>query len=76
MQDASNMMGLSRRFAEVVLEVRALLVADNQPGADAVNRHPIVQLWCSKLHDLSGLGCSDVSDFTRAHDQVWVMAGK
>ena len=50
-QNASNLVGLSRRFAEVMIEVNELI---GDMGTHAVNTTAIVQMWTTKMADLSG----------------------
>ena len=72
-QDACNIGGVSRRFAQVVQEVR---VADHSgSGTDFWNRHPIIQLWASKIHSLAGMGFSEIEEFSKAYDACLELAG-
>lgn len=60
-QDACNIVGLAQAFANVAKEVRYRL----DPSTQAVNTHPVIVLWISKLSSLSdpsGLA------FTKAYD--------
>ena len=63
-QDACNMCGLSKRFAQVVQELSdELRRLGLYQGTDQINRHPITQAWASKIHDLAGPLC-DQFDLT------------
>lgn len=60
-QDACNMSGIVRSFAEDVSRLRTLLeLAYKEDGSttkfstDLLNRHPVCVLWSSKIADLSG----------------------
>ena len=74
-QSACNGLAVAKRYGEVILELRDLLVTLGEPtDTDALRKHPINRLWASKIHDLAGLGLSDVMTYTRAYhwcqDQV------
>lgn len=63
-QDACNILGLARSFGlEVLPDLRAALTPS---GNAAVQNHPITRLWVSKLHDLAGMGISNLDRFAEA----------
>lgn len=74
-QDASNLLGLSKGFAEAVQKV-----ADNLRGGltstSQINCHPINQLWTAKLHDLSGMGFSDQDAYSKAYEECKKLAAE
>ena len=69
-QNASNI-NVVHAFSESLKDLRELL-----PKASSrdVNRHPIMQLWASKVHDLAGLGMSDAEEFGKAYEAVQELA--
>jgi hypothetical protein len=68
-QDACNPLGLTKGFAQATQELADSLRASNQPSdTRAICQHPIFRLWASKLHDLAGMGLSDLSRYTEAYD--------
>jgi hypothetical protein len=72
-QNACNMAGISRSFAEVVQKIPDLISSEvgccGLGGSDAVRRHPVVVLWASKIADLAGLSMSVCDNaFTAAYD--------
>lgn len=75
-QDACNIGGVSRRFAQVVQEVRQCY-SGPAGGASTgqMNQHPIIQLWASKIHSLVGMGFSEIEEFSKAYDACRQMAG-
>jgi hypothetical protein len=55
LQDASNLLGLSKRFPKAIQELAdALRSSWAYTGTDSISRHPITQAWTSKLSSLSG----------------------
>jgi hypothetical protein len=64
-QDASNISGVSRGFCAAITELREIM-----PTIDstALARHPIVRLWASKIHDMAGMGLSDLDEFHKAYE--------
>lgn len=50
-QDACNLSGVVRSFAELMPVVREHVKAQ---GTDAINRHPVCVLFASKIADLAG----------------------
>lgn len=52
-QDACNLTGVLRSFAEAMTVVRAASTAGGH-GTDWINRHPIAQLFADKIADLTG----------------------
>lgn len=55
LQDACNLLGLSRRFASVLLELRDGLIEVGEPSdTQAICGHPVTRWWIDKLRALSG----------------------
>lgn len=74
-QDAVNMTGLAYRFARVVDELKAALRENGQPNDTGhVNRHPVVRLWVSKMHELAGMGFSDDARYGEAYHECQRLA--
>lgn len=69
-QNACNFTGVVRSFAKVMLELGELCRQDRT----ALAVHPITRLWISKLHDMSGLGISDLDRFGEAWEACQKMA--
>ena len=54
-QNACNLMGVARSFAMAAQQIPELITLEGGPhGTSAVNRHPLMVLWISKLAELSG----------------------
>lgn len=54
-QDACNLLGVSKRFPLAIQELADELRSRGEhTGTDCINRHPITQAWVNKLMDLSG----------------------
>jgi hypothetical protein len=63
-QDACNLSGVVHGFSRSISRLRALLEAEGKGGTDAVNGHPICQLWADKIASLAGVqdvGCEAYS---------------
>jgi len=60
LQNACNMLGLSKRFAEAVQELADELRRFNNGVADTdvISQHVVTQAWVSKLDSLSGASSS------------------
>ena len=68
-QDACNPLGLSKGYAAALTDLRDALAAGGLPcGTLEISRHPVNQLWASKLHDLAGMGWSQEDTYGRAYD--------
>lgn len=66
-QNACNSLGISKSFATSLQELSDRLRADGLPAdTAAICRHPIHRLWASKVHDLAGMGLSDLSLYAEA----------
>lgn len=63
-QDASNILGVTNGMAEAVREIRENGVF----ATDDIARHPITQMWASKVHDLAGMGLSNSDRYGKAYD--------
>jgi hypothetical protein len=75
-QNACNPMGLSKGYAEALTNLRALLDEAKEPSdTRAICYHPINKLWASKLHDLAGMGLSDLDRFGEAYAACKKLAG-
>ena len=72
-QDACNLSGLAIRFANVVVELRALLQDVPEFETEMINRHPIVTLWVMKMADLNGCAWEADAKFSAAYD--WCIDG-
>jgi hypothetical protein len=66
-QHASNLSGVVHGWSRSITELRELL---HNPGTDEINHHPINKLWASKVHDMTGMGLSDMEAFNKAYDVV------
>ena len=76
-QDACNLSGVARSFANAMSEIWDLVqLGDGPSGTEAVNRHPIAILWSSKIVSLTGSGPSDSETFSWAYRQVCEWAGQ
>jgi hypothetical protein len=71
-QNACNPLGLSKGYAKALQELRELL--EQQGYTDVLCKHPINQLWASKLHDLARMGLSDTDCYGKAYDACLQMA--
>lgn len=54
-QDACNLSGVVRSYARALSRLWAILPG---AGTDAINRHPIAQLWADKCASLTGTQCT------------------
>jgi hypothetical protein len=53
-QNASNILGITRSYAIALVDLKEALAAAGQPcGSDALNLHPINHVWVSKISSLS-----------------------
>lgn len=68
-QDACNPIALSRRYGEVLIELREAI---GNGDSEVMRCHPVNRLWVSKLHDLAGMGLSELTNFSLAYD--WCQA--
>jgi hypothetical protein len=76
-QDACNMMGLTKGFARALDELADNLRQSGEyTGTDTINRHPITKLWASKLHDLARMGLSDTDQYGTAYEKCRELAGR
>ncbi len=64
-QNASNMLGVSRSFGIAMSDLRT-----HCSDSDSVAQHPITRLWISKLESLNGLPMMDQTIFDQAYDEV------
>lgn len=71
-QDACNLSGVVHSFSRSITRLRALLEAQGNGGTQAVNRHPICQLWSDKIADLSG----SPSAFSAAYAECLRLTGR
>jgi hypothetical protein len=71
LQDCSNI-NVCQALAEAVLVIREYgrrtSGESNGYSTDQINRHPIVQLYASKIHDLARMGLSDQDRYGKAYD--------
>jgi hypothetical protein len=76
-QDACNMMGLTKGFALALDELADNLRQSGEyTGTDTINQHPITKLWASKLHDLARMGLSDTDQYGAAYEKCRELAGR
>jgi hypothetical protein len=61
-QDACNLQAIVRTLAEHLPAIAA-----DGGSTDAINHHPVVQLFMAKLMDLSGLGLADLDVYGPAY---------
>lgn len=74
-QDACNILGVSRSYAAALPMLRLALEDLRQPNdTDSLAHHPINRLWCSKLHSLAGLGLSDPDRYREAYQTCLELA--
>ena len=68
-QDACNLMGVVNGFGRAITDLREALTQAKMPcDTTTINKHPICQLWASKIHDLTGMGFSDSIAYAEAYD--------
>jgi hypothetical protein len=65
-QNACNLSGVVHGWSRSISRLRELLP---DLGTDGYNRHPINQLWASKVHDLTGMGLSDLDAYGKADEE-------
>jgi len=72
-QDACNLSGviLSMDGARQIILNNG---GGREKGTHWLNYHPIMQMYASKIHDLTGMGLSDSKAFQKAYDLVTRMA--
>lgn len=70
-QDACNLSGIVKSFANVVAEVRARLESENKGGTDNVNEHPVCQLWADKIAHLTNTQTYGNEQVRRAYDWAY-----
>jgi hypothetical protein len=72
-QNACNIMGISKSFAKVVQEVRDLIEVDRKKNPvsftrhENVNSHPVVRLWASKIHDMCSVSIEEDVAYSEAY---------
>lgn len=66
-QDACNLSGVVHGFSRSISRLRALLP---MAGTDAINRHPVCQLWADKIAQLSGTQTLGTSVMFAAYREV------
>jgi hypothetical protein len=74
-QDTCNMSGVVRGFNEALTQLREILQNDKQFGSDVIAKHPITRMWASKIHDLAGMGLSDMDRYSEAYAACRKIAG-
>jgi hypothetical protein len=75
-QNACNIRGLSKGYAKVIDELAERLQEDKVAFSNSdLARHPISQMWASKLHDLCGMGLSDTDRYGVAYAECRKLAG-
>jgi len=62
-QDACNLCGILYTWRELASTLMKALSTTN-----AVNEHPAMQLFASKVHNLTGMGLSDLDAFSKAYE--------
>ena len=66
-QNACNPLGVANSYVPALTDLVNALRANGQDAStQAVCDHPINRLWVSKLHDLAGMGLSDVQAYSEA----------
>lgn len=73
MQDACNLSGIIRSWAEAISALRELCP---NLGTRGINAHPINCLFASKVHDLCNMGLSDSGPFGKAYAECKRLAGE
>jgi hypothetical protein len=63
-QDACNLSGVSKSFADTIDDVRAYLRTEGRE--DEYRTHPVVTLWLYKLMDLCGVWSCNPDEYTAA----------
>lgn len=72
-QNACNLKGIVYSLA--LAQELILNLGGREKGTDWFNQHPIMRMYLSKMHSLSGLGLSDdVAAFGKAYDLCCRMA--
>ena len=67
-QDACNGLAVANGYARAMNDLRDALVREGlSSDTDAIRRHPINRLWASKIHDLCGMGLSDMERYSEAY---------
>jgi len=74
-QDAVNLSGVVRSFGQALTDLREIARAEGWEGTEALNTHPIAQLWASKIHSLARMGLSDADAYGRAYIACQELAG-
>lgn len=68
-QDACNGFAVANAYGKTLDDLRNALKAAGEPtDTDALNTHPVNRLWVSKLHDLAGMGLSDMDRYAAAYN--------
>lgn len=65
-QDACNLSAVVHSFSRSISRLRVLL----QGGTDALNEHPICQLWADKIASLAGVQSVGMSEYRLAYETV------
>jgi len=72
-QDACNLSGVVQSFAKILTETLWPEARRINEGTDWVNRHPISQLFASKIEDLTRVNYETMT-FSRACDACTALA--
>jgi hypothetical protein len=66
-QDACNLSGVVHSFSAAMTDLRAHLSTQPDFSTDKLNRHPVAQMYASKIASLTG--CEDARSFTNAYSE-------
>lgn len=67
-QDACNGFAIANSYGKAMTNLRETLQSLGEPvDTDSLRQHPVNRLWASKIHDLAGLGLSNMDRFSEAY---------
>lgn len=76
-QNACNMSGVAIELGGYMPKLRqALSVLGECTDTDAINKHPIVQMFASALHYHSGMGMSNPGAYSKAYSACCDLASE
>lgn len=66
-QSACNGFAIANSYGKMMTNLRDALKESGEPNdTDDLRNHPINRMWASKIHDLAGLGLSDMEMYSDA----------
>ena len=67
-QNACNPIGVANSYARAITELVPILEKiGHDTSTQAICDHPIVRIWASKIHELAGMGLSDLDRYSSAY---------